>query len=111
MFGRDWEPADATIVAMESVPIHKGDRRFHNVYVVEVRPASAPSFRVELAQPETGVFGFPERGTVIGVRCQPKAQKAKWDHADPRSFNTARKDAAQARLDAALHPDGPSPDA
>lgn len=111
MFGRGWERAEATIVEAEFVPVHKGDRHKHNVYVVEVRPAGQAPFRAKLAQPETGQFAFPERGHVIGVRCQPKSQKAKWDHSDPRSFNTERVDDAQARLDAALHgPTGSPPD-
>ncbi len=104
MFGRGWEQVEATIVEAELVPVHKGDRYSHNVYVVEVRPAGQAPFRAKLAQPETGHFAFPERGHVIGVRCQPKSQKVKWDHSDPRSFNTEQVDDAQARLNAALHP-------
>jgi hypothetical protein len=104
MFGRGWERAEATIVAAEFVPVHKGDRYSHNVYVVEVRPAGRASFRAKLAQPETGPhFAFPKQGQVIGVRCQPKSQKVKWDHSDPRSFNTGQVDDQQAKLDAALH--------
>lgn len=109
MFGRGWERAEATIVEAELVPVHKGDRHKHNVYVVEVRPAGQSPFRAKLAQPETGQFAFPERGQVIGVRYQPKSQKAKWDHSDPRSFNTERVDDAQARLDAALRTPTHSP--
>ena len=111
MFGRGWERAEATIVDAEFVPIHKGDRYKHNVYVIEVRPAEQGPFRAKLAQPETGQFAFPERGQVISVRCQPKSRKAKWDHSDPRSFNTERVEDAQGRLDAALHaPTGSPPE-
>ena len=110
MFGRGWERAEATIVAAEFVPVHKGDRYSHNVYVVEVRPAGQASFRAKLTQPETGPhFAFPEQGQAIGVMCQPKSQKVKWDHSDPRSFNTDQVDDQQARLDAALHAPTSSP--
>ena len=103
MFGRGWEPAEATIVEAELVPVHKGDRYSHEVYVVEVRPAGQAPFRAKLAQPETGPqFAFPKRGHVIGVKCRPKSQQVKWDHSDPRSFNTKQVDDKQAKLDAAL---------
>jgi hypothetical protein len=110
MFGRGWERAEATIVEAEFVPVHKGDIHSHNVYVVEVRPAGKAPFRAKLAQPETGHFGFPQRGHVIGVRCRPQSQKVKWDHSDPRSFNTEQVDDAQVRLDAALHAPAGTPD-
>jgi hypothetical protein len=111
MFGRGWERAEATIVEAELVPVHKGDIHSHNVYVVEVRPAGQAPFRAKLSQPETGHFAFPKPGHVIRVRCRPKSHKAKWDHSDPRSFNTEKVDDAQARLDAALHaPTGSPPD-
>ena len=44
MFGHGWERAEATMVEAEFVPIHKGDRHKHNVYVVEVRPAGQARF-------------------------------------------------------------------
>ena len=111
MFGLGWERAEATIVESEFVPVHKGDIHSHDVYVVEVRPAGEAAFRAKLSQPETGHFAFPKPGDVIRVKCRPKSQKAKWDHSDPRSFNTKQNDDAQARLDAALHaPPGSSPD-
>jgi hypothetical protein len=103
MFGRGWEHAEATIVEAAFVPVHKGDRYSHNVYVVEARPAGHDPFRAKLAQPETGHFAFPKRGDVISVRCRPNSQKVKWDHSDPRSFNTDQVDEQQAKLDAALH--------
>jgi hypothetical protein len=59
MFGGDWERAEATIVDAEFVPIHKGDRHKHNVYVVEVHPAGQGPFRAKLAQPETGSSRSP----------------------------------------------------
>ncbi len=111
MFGRRWELAEAEIVEAEFLPVHKGDRYSHNVYVVEVRPAGQAPFRAKLTQPETGHFAFPRQGHMIRVRCRPKSQKAKWDHSDPRSFNTEQVDDAKARLDAALHsPTGSPPD-
>jgi hypothetical protein len=103
MFGIRWERAEAKIVAEEFVPVHKGDRYSHNVYVVEVRPDGQTPFRAKLSQPETGPkFAFPGRGDVIRVKCRPKSKKVRWDHTDPRSFNTAAVDDPQARLDAAL---------
>ena len=110
MFGHRWERCEATIVEVGFVPVHKGDLYSHNVYVVEVRPAGRERFRVKLAQPETGPhFAFPKPGHVIGVKCRSKSQKVKWDHSDPRSFNDARADEQQAKLDAALHAPAGSP--
>ncbi len=110
MFGHRWERVEAKIVEAQFVPVHKGDLYSHNVYIVEVRPGGQAPFRAKLAQPETGPrFAFPKRGQVIGVKCRPKSKKVKWDHSDPRSFNTAQVDARQAKLDAALRAPPTSP--
>lgn len=103
MFGRDWQRAEATIIKAAKVQVHKNDRYRHYEYVVEVRPDGVAPFRAKLSQPEAGPsFAFPNEGQVVGVRCHPKSRKVKWDHADPRSFNTTKLDDQRAELDAAL---------
>jgi hypothetical protein len=112
VFGRGWERAEASIVKVANVPVHKNDRYKHNEYVVEVRPAGGQPFRAKLGQPETGPrFGFPAEGQVVGVKFHPKSRKVKWDHSDPRSFKIDKIDEQQAELDAALRPPPGSPPA
>jgi hypothetical protein len=103
--------AEATIVKAAKVPVHKHDRYHHYEYVVEVRPDGEAPFRAKLSQPETDPsFAFPNEGQAVGVRFHPKSRKVKWDHADPRSFNTTKLDDQRAELDAALRaPAGPPP--
>jgi hypothetical protein len=103
MFGQGWEQAEATIVKVADVAVHKNDRYTHREYVVEVRPAGHEPFRAKLVQPETGPrFGFPKEGQVVAVRVHPKSRKVKWDHSDPRSFEIGKVDDQQAGIDAAL---------
>ena len=102
MFGHDWQQAEAKIVKAAFVPVHKRDANMHYAYVVEVHPAGGEPFRAELVQPEMGPrFGFPQEGDVIGVRVDPKSQKVKWDHHDPRSFQIGKNQGLE-ELDAAL---------
>ena len=110
MFGKGWERAEATIIKVANVPVHKHDRYTHNEYVVEVRLAGEKPFRAKLGQPETGPrFGFPNEGQVVGVEVRPKSRKVKWDHSDPRSFKLDKVDEQQAELDAALRAPAGSP--
>jgi hypothetical protein len=110
VFGHGWERAEATIIKVANVPVHKHDRYTHNEDVVEVHPVGDKPFRAKLGQPETGPrFGFPREGDVVGVKFQPKSRKVKWDHSDPRSFELGKVDEQQSELNAALRAPAGSP--
>src|SRR5438270_13054086 len=88
MFGRDWEPAEATIVARRLVHLSHDDgygSTFQSFeYVADVRPRSAAPFRATLSERFNAIhFKQPDVGQVVPVKFHPKDQKVKFDTADP----------------------------
>ncbi len=83
MFGSEWEPATATIVAKK---FHEsGDTSGAWEYVADVTTASGAAFRARLKQPllMSRVIRL-EVGTVINVLADVKHQHAKFDKSDPK---------------------------
>ncbi len=107
MFGRDWQPAEATIIEA-SKALYNLKKNYK--VVVEVRPQGEAPFRTELGIPgrETH-FKFPTTGPV-GVLFDPTSRKVKWDRDDPRVYSDQDRAKEQADLDAALRaPAGSQP--
>jgi hypothetical protein len=90
MFGHDWEPGKATIVARKEIG-HSTDQ-YGNIfysyeYVADVQPdGGAAVFRATMGEPfnETGGYHHPVVGEVVTVKCDPRHQKAKIDAAAMR---------------------------
>ena len=114
MFGRNWEPGKATIVALQEVKTFGYDANTKNKlqgheYVADVQPdgSSAP-FRTVMDNPfnETH-WHTPSVGDVLPVKCDPRRQKAKFDTSALKAQEEARESAAKlaqaAEFNAALN--------
>ncbi|TVY99667.1 hypothetical protein EAS64_41095 [Trebonia kvetii] len=101
MFGNDWEPATARIVAKKFK--EGGERSGVWEYVADITPASgAPVFRAKLTQPHlmSHVVWLAE-GAEVSVLADVKNQKAKFDRSDPAVNGKAKRSGAD-RFDEAL---------
>jgi Short C-terminal domain len=89
MFGKGWEPAEATIVARRLISLSHDDGyggTFQSFeYVADVRPKSAAApFRATMRDPWNQIhFKQPDVGQVVQVKFHPKDQQVKFDTADP----------------------------
>ncbi len=105
MFGRNWQSADATIVATKVAVQTQAGYEDRLEYVADVNPAGAPPFRVTLQEPRfikgNGAFVQPPVGAVVGVLFDPKSKKAKFDTTDQRILGPIGADAGQAAFEAA----------
>jgi hypothetical protein len=104
MFGRDWESAEATILASR-IKSTTGDGMVSTrEFVAEVRPASSAPFRTTLDTPGIATdFWPPDVGAVVSVKVDVKRQKAKFDKSDPTISRKARKAGADAAFRATLN--------
>ena len=83
MFGSEWEPATATIVAKK---FHESDDTTGTwEYVADVTTASGATFRARLKQPVlmSHVIRL-QVGAVVNVLADVKHQHAKFDKSDPK---------------------------
>jgi hypothetical protein len=90
VFGRDWEPATAKIVAKKFK--EGGERSGVWEYVADVTLASGSVFRTKLTQPPfmSHVVWLHE-GEVVPVLVDVKRQKAKFDRSDPKIRGKGRR--------------------
>ena len=100
MFGHNWAPATATIVAKKFK--EGGDRSGVWEYVADITPASGAPFRTKLKQPSfmSHVVWLHE-GDVDNVLADVKRQDAKFDRSDPKVSGKGKPSGQQA-FDAAL---------
>jgi hypothetical protein len=86
MFGRNWEPATATIVA-KKFKESSGTSGVYE-YVADISPAAGPTFRAELKQPPlmSHVVRLAE-GVVVRVLADVKHEDAKFDKSDQKVSN------------------------
>jgi hypothetical protein len=90
MFGRDWEPASAKIVAKKFK--EGGERSGVWEYVADVTPKSGSAFRTKLKQPPfMNHVVLLQEGAVVPVLADVKHQKAKFDRSDPRIKGQGRR--------------------
>jgi hypothetical protein len=83
MFGRDWQPARATILARRNIP--RNQTTSSEEFIADIQPdAGGPLFRATFRGPlsSTG-FRAPDVGDVAPVFCDVKHQKVKFDVDDP----------------------------
>src|SRR2546423_12812139 len=95
MFGRDWETAQATIVAVNFELTGFSPSGSRAEFVGDVQPDSgAPAFRATFKGPlHHKNFEVPEVGRVVPVEFLPKSGEVKIDASDP----AFRRDAAMER--------------
>ena len=90
MFGRDWEPATAKIVAKRFK--ESGDRSGVWEYVADVTSRSGSVFRTTLKQPPfMSHVVWLQEGEVVGVLADVTHEKAKFDRSDPRVSGKGRR--------------------
>jgi hypothetical protein len=111
MFGHNWEPATATIIAKQ---YHESSGTSGSYeYVADITPASGETFRCKLKQPAlmSHVVRLAE-GDTVAVLADVRRQEAKFDKSDPKvsgkEFQEVQKDAFAAALEQA--PGSPPPD-
>ncbi len=100
MFGRDWAPATAKIVAKK---YHESDDVSGTwEYVADITPGSGSPFRTTLKQPPfmSHVVRLNE-GDTVPVLADVAHQTAKFDRSDPK-INGKNKPSAKDRFDEAL---------
>ena len=100
MFGRDWAPATAKIVAKK---YHESDDVSGTwEYVADITPDSGSPFRTTLKQPPfmSHVVRLNE-GDTVPVLADVAHQTAKFDRSDPK-INGKNKPSAKDRFDEAL---------
>jgi hypothetical protein len=122
MFGHDWQPGQATIVALKEVKTIGNDawtgaKLQGYEYVADVQPdGPGAAFRTVMGDPFDETHWLtPHVGDVLPVKCDPGRQKAKFDTATLRARDEAQKNAAkrehEAQFDAARNatPGGTAP--
>ena len=86
MFGRNWEPAEGTLVSVRSKRVAPGDNSpILRYYLMDIKPSTGEPFRTEVREPlmTSGSFTGPTVvGEVITLECDPKRKKARF-HGDP----------------------------
>lgn len=112
MLGRDWQDAEALVIASEQYTASGGDAAGMNSsvhMVLEVQPSGAEPFRTSLKVNQLGFnlknrrFAAPNVGERIPVQFDPKSHKVKVviDEAhDARTVKKGQDDAWQAMVDA-----------
>jgi hypothetical protein len=103
MFGHDWEPGTATIVAVH-VKSTTGDGLVSiHEFAADITPASGAPFRTLLEEPTIATdFWAPGVGDVVKVQVDVKREKAKFDKADPKISFKAHQHGDDARFEATL---------
>jgi hypothetical protein len=114
MFGRDWVPATAQIVAKKFK--QGGERSGVWEYVADVTPDGGSMFRTTLKQPHLmDHVVWLHEGEIVRALADVKGQRAKFDRSDPRVSGKGRRaeggDSSKESFDRALaQPPGSSPD-
>jgi Short C-terminal domain len=103
MFGHEWEPGMATVIARKVAKQNAWESKYD--YIVDVQPKSGgPVFRTSLRSPTTAV-GYKETdvGGTMPVWCDPRREKAKIDEKDPANRYDGRQKQESADFDAVMH--------
>jgi Short C-terminal domain len=83
VFGHDWEPGQATILARKNKPRNQTSSSYE--FIADIKPdGGAASFRATFEGPQSATgFEAPQVGAVVPVLCDPKHDKVKFDVSDP----------------------------
>src|SRR3954447_12588406 len=97
MFGREWDNAEATIVARDTKFTGDGSVAKHT-YVADVRLTSGETFRATIHEPTIATdFWPPNIGDQVSVLVTSKDRKVKFDKDDDRlsvkGYHAAKKKA------------------
>lgn len=108
MFGRDWEPAAAKIIAKKYKQSDDVSGAYE--YVADVSPSAGSTFRATLKQPPlmSHVVRLNE-GDIVPVLADVGRQKAKFDRSDPRISGKGKPSAKDAFNEALAEPPGSPP--
>jgi hypothetical protein len=83
VFGHDWQSAEGKCIDIRVKP-HGNPDTDNRMWLMEIHPADAEPFRVELGYPGFhGDFKGPEHGQVCRMKFLPGKNEAKWDLDDP----------------------------
>jgi hypothetical protein len=111
VLGRDWEPAQATVVATRILDNWSRTNATPYEYVVDVRPADEAPFRATFHDPLMhGHWNHPAQGDVVNVLFHPKSHEVKLSDEykiSPRKLDTQDDERFRAIADAP--PDSPNP--
>src|SRR3954463_2774116 len=112
MFGHDWEPAQATIVATHIKSTSGDGTTDTREFAADVVPASGIPFRALIQEPTIATdFWPPSVGDVLKVHADVKRQKAKFDKSDPKISYKAWKKGDATRFEETLAAPPPAPTA
>lgn len=96
MFSKDWDKAEARIVARDAKFSGDGSVATHT-YVADVRLTSGETFRATVKEPTIATnFWPPDIGDVVSVLVRPKDRKVKFDKDDER-LSVKAHDAARSQ--------------
>jgi Short C-terminal domain len=103
MFGKDWEPARATIVDTHIKSTSGDGMTVNREFAADVVRESGESFRALIQSPTIATnFWDPSVGDVVGVLVDPKSKKVKFDKSDPKLSYKAQQKAKDADFQASL---------
>ncbi len=104
MFGRNWEPAQATIVAVHAKSTTGDGMVTIHEFAADIVPDSgAPPFRALMQEPRIATnFWAPTTGDIVRAEADVKRQTARFDKSDPKIDARERGRAADAAFNATL---------
>ena len=106
MFGKSWEPAEATIVLVNVKHVSSSGSTVTYEYAADVRKADGTVVRAKIDEPRLAIdFWPPSVGDVLKVEVEAKSGKVRFDMDDPKlsvkAHERATKDAFAAALEQA----------
>jgi len=106
MFGKSWEPAEATIVLVNIKHVSGSGSTVTQEWAADVRKADGTVVRAKIDEPRLAInFWAPVVGDVVKVEVDAKSGKVRFDMDDPklsaRAHHRAKEDAFAAALDQA----------
>jgi hypothetical protein len=106
-WGKKWTKVDGTIIDKRETWRSNDGLAYSEEYVVEVRPANRPPFRVKVQEPAIAInFAKPAVGAQVGVEWEEKTGEVRFDKSDPRTDRKvkerAREEADKRRLEEKL---------
>jgi hypothetical protein len=112
MFGKSWEPAEATIVLVNIKHYSGSGMTATREWAADVRKANGTVVRAKIDEPRIATnFWAPVAGDVVKVEVDAKSGKVRFDMDDPKVNAKARLRAEKDAFAAALHqaPGTPTP--
>ena len=112
MFGKHWEPAEATIVLVNIKRYSGSGMTATREWAADVRKADGTVVRAKIDEPRIATnFWWPDVGDVVKVEVDAKSGKVRFDMDDPKMNAKARKRAQKDAFAAALDqpPGTPTP--